>query len=251
MIQNGLAEHGTRSHGVKIEGDDEANIDLSLSDPIFAAILLHSLPSPDFNALRTSIFSDAANKLKSSRVYEQVANEVAANQSKPAPPSITALIAAEKAAQYPKRTRSHLQCAYCRRDGHEESACRKKAGKQIDDAVKAGLLVRDADGNISRRAAPVVPANVAVTTVDDPSVPLDLRGFTSAWAVAASVDAVSLSSPPSASFYLDSGAGASMVNDLGLLHDVQPCSTVTISSANGASLTSRQLGSLVVETEGG
>ncbi|GAA5873121.1 hypothetical protein JCM1840_005574 [Sporobolomyces johnsonii] len=72
QIQNGLVEHATRASHASAKGNDEDTVDFSFSDPAFAVILLLSLPSPDFDTLRESIYSDPVSKLKSMVVYREL-----------------------------------------------------------------------------------------------------------------------------------------------------------------------------------
>ncbi|GAA5936583.1 hypothetical protein JCM1841_002532 [Sporobolomyces salmonicolor] len=94
-IQNGLVAQARDRHGAQAASADNLEVDIHFSDAAIAAIILHSLPSPQFSALRTAIFNDSSKKLTTAIVFEQIANKVATNggsRSTPSP-SITALAA--------------------------------------------------------------------------------------------------------------------------------------------------------------
>ncbi|GAA5998350.1 hypothetical protein JCM11641_001809, partial [Rhodosporidiobolus odoratus] len=71
-LQNGLADYG------KGTSSSTSTLDLSLPDPLFAAIILFSLPS-SFNTLRTNVFADPEGKLDTASIYALIANDAATN----------------------------------------------------------------------------------------------------------------------------------------------------------------------------
>lgn len=137
-IQNGLVAQARDRHGAQAAGADNLEVDIHFSDAAIAAIILHSLPSPQFSALRTAIFNDSSKKLTTAIVFEQIANKVATNggsRSTPSP-SITAL-AAQAA---PSRAClldgwPPVKYTFCRRDGHVAEKCHKRAMKEIQGAT--------------------------------------------------------------------------------------------------------------------
>ncbi|GAA5968389.1 hypothetical protein JCM11641_007617 [Rhodosporidiobolus odoratus] len=270
VIQNGLSEY-TTTHTSKL--GLSSSLDLTISDAIFSAILLHSLPSPQFNTLCTTIFSDAENKLKSAVVYEQVLNEVAGNGGVKVE-EITAMAAQVNTRPAPRQpqptARPAISCSYCKKPNHAESVCRKKQNDQVEAAVRAGFLQRDAQGNITRPSVPAHPAvpglsaaplastnPFAPLAVDDHSFNPSSAGFTAGWSA---VGVSSFAAPRdvgyggfiNGSFWLDSGAGAHMVHNGVPLSQVRTLNPpVSITAANGETLLATEAGTLTLAVDRG
>ncbi|GAA5998730.1 hypothetical protein JCM11641_001593, partial [Rhodosporidiobolus odoratus] len=198
-----------------------------------------------FNTLRTNVFADPEGKLDTASIYALIANDAATNTVDTITSGVAAMAAVpasqdarsrttsstSRSSDRPRENRENKEprepCGHCGHPGHATAKCRKKAIDNIETAIKAGFLQRDASGNISRRA--VVPAAAAAVTptsplsstpLDSPADPLDI-GFAAGFAATitttvspSDVPALSVSADPI--FYLDSGAGAHMVGDASL-----------------------------------